>query len=218
MFSGQTASTGEGVTVNLSGNISDYDAIVIDCGRENEGVWRHGYLWYLTSDISVGQWFLQIINENDHANAYWSYDSDSSIMWQSAYAAYPVTLFSIKGVKFGSGGGGSSVEYSTEEKEVGTWIDGSKLYQKTIHYTHNDEIEAGYTTIASLSNVDYIEFMNCSLYNPTDKRTYALPYAYGSSTTALTYDNGNIKLRVNSDTLNTNWDIVVTVRYTKAVS
>lgn len=32
----------------------------------------------------------------------------------------------------GGGGGSSAVNYSTEEQEVGTWIDGSTLYQKTI--------------------------------------------------------------------------------------
>ena len=129
--------------------------------------------------------------------------------------------YTVYGITYASGGSDSEsfkIEYSTEEKEVGTWIDGSPIYQKTIHYTHNDTIGAGYTTIASLSNIDYSEFMNCSLYNPTDKRTYALPYTYGDKTTALTCDNGDIKLRVNNDTWNANWDVVITVRYTKAVS
>lgn len=101
LFNGQTDSTGDGITITLDDNISDYDAIVIDCARMNEGIWRHGYIWYLTSDMSVGQWFLQIINVNDNNNAYWRYNSDTSIIWQSAYSAYPVTLFSIKGIKFG---------------------------------------------------------------------------------------------------------------------
>lgn len=112
-------------------------------------------------------------------------------------------------------GGSSDVEYSTSERAIGTWIDGKTLYQKTIYYRHTDTIAAGYTTIGTISNVDYIEFMGCSLYNPTDKRSYALPYAYSTSTTTLTYDNGDIKLRINNDNWNPNWDIVVTVRYTK---
>lgn len=29
------------------------------------------------------------------------------------------------------GGGGGSIDYSTDEVEVGTWIDGSKLYKRT---------------------------------------------------------------------------------------
>lgn len=32
----------------------------------------------------------------------------------------------------GGGGGGSSTTYSTEEHEVGTWIDGSTVFEKTI--------------------------------------------------------------------------------------
>lgn len=31
----------------------------------------------------------------------------------------------------GGGGGSSKANYSTEEKEVGTWVDGSPIYQKT---------------------------------------------------------------------------------------
>ena len=41
--------------------------------------------------------------------------------------------YTVYGITYASGGSssGSSVDYSTEEKEVGTWIDGNKLYQKT---------------------------------------------------------------------------------------
>lgn len=31
-----------------------------------------------------------------------------------------------------SGSGGGKIEYSTEEKEVGTWVDGKPLYEKTL--------------------------------------------------------------------------------------
>ena len=42
--------------------------------------------------------------------------------------------YTVYGISYGSGGSssGSSVDYSTEEKEVGTWIDGSKVYEKTV--------------------------------------------------------------------------------------
>lgn len=36
----------------------------------------------------------------------------------------------------GGGGGGSQHHYSTEEQIVGTWVDGSTIYEKT--YTGND--------------------------------------------------------------------------------
>ena len=36
----------------------------------------------------------------------------------------------------GGGGGSSAIVYSTNEREIGTWIDGSKLYEKTFWYTN----------------------------------------------------------------------------------
>lgn len=41
--------------------------------------------------------------------------------------------------KDSSGGGGSKHEYSTEEQEVGVWIDGSKIYEKTYILRENGE-------------------------------------------------------------------------------
>ena len=54
----------------------------------------------------------------------------------------------------GGGGGGSAVNYSTEEREVGTWIDGSPLYQKTIHIASLPP--ADYATYSIASNIDKV--------------------------------------------------------------
>ena len=133
LWSGTEESTSGGVTINLNGNISDYDAIVIDCGRNDGNDYRHGYLWYLISDISIGMWFLQIVNDNDNTTCYWRYTSDTSVTWQSAYSAYPVTLFSIKGLKFGGGGSSSGgTQYDTTEQVIGTWVDGRDVYRKLV--------------------------------------------------------------------------------------
>ena len=133
LWSGTEESTSGGVTINLNGNISDYDAIVIDCGRNDGNDYRHGYLWYLISDISIGMWFLQIVNDNDNTTCYWRYTSDTSVTWQSAYSAYPVTLFSIKGLKFGGGGSSSGgTHYDTTEQVIGTWVDGRDVYRKLV--------------------------------------------------------------------------------------
>lgn len=105
LWNGTQASTGEGVSILLSDDISNYDAIIIDCGRQSGNDYRHGYVWYPVSDLYTGLWYLQIINTNDNCTAYWEYTSNTSITWASAYSAYPVTLFSVKGIKFGGGGG-----------------------------------------------------------------------------------------------------------------
>ena len=56
-----------------------------------------------------------------------------------------------------SGGGGTSyvVEYSTTEKEVGTWIDGSVLYQKTLQISASDILNHSHTD-ADLTSADMI--------------------------------------------------------------
>ena len=211
LFSGQTESTGEGVTVSLNGNISDYDAIVIDCGRYGEGAWRHGYIWYLISDISIGQSFLQIINANDNATAYWFYDADTSITWASAYNAYPVTLFSIKGIKFGSGGGGTSegegVEiYSEDEYIVGKWIDGKKLYQRTYHLAQAITVAGG----GSWTNTG-IDISDVSIL--VDSK-FSQDVAVWDAINGIN-DNGTLKATIlasGSLTVDT-----ITIRYTKTV-
>ena len=107
LWSGTQDSTEEGISISLSDDINNFDAIIIDCGRQSENAYRHGYIWYLVSGLSIESWYLQIINTNDNCTAYWKYASNTSITWASAYIAYPVTLFSIKGVNFGGSGGGS---------------------------------------------------------------------------------------------------------------
>ena len=168
LWSGTQASSSGGELISLADNISDYDAIVIDCGRMGEGTsdYRHGYLWYLTSNISVGQWFLQIINNNDNCNAYWEYTSDSSITWQSAYGAYPVTLFSVKGLKFG-GGSSSAHVYSTDEQIVGTWIDGSAIFEKTFEFSTAVAISPNDWATTSISNAGIDKCIECFGISPS---------------------------------------------------
>ena len=111
-----------------------------------------------------------------------------------------------------------AVHYSTDEQVVGTWIDGKTLYQKTFYYTHNDTIGGGFTTIGTISGYEYLQFVNCMFYNPSQGRYYSIPYANGSATTVPYLENGNIQLRVSSDTWGYEWDVVITVQYTKASS
>ena len=59
----------------------------------------------------------------------------------------------------GGGGGGSSHEYSTTEKEIGTWIDGRPVYEKVID--HGDNVSVGYDStvhteiLHGISNLDF---------------------------------------------------------------
>lgn len=54
----------------------------------------------------------------------------------------------------GGGGGGQPFIYSENEREIGTWIDGSTLYQKTIHIASLPQ--TSYDTYQIASNIDKV--------------------------------------------------------------
>lgn len=54
----------------------------------------------------------------------------------------------------GGGGGSSAIEYSTTEKKIGKWIDGSDLYQITFTGTGNDDISLATLGLGDVVGVD----------------------------------------------------------------
>lgn len=65
-----------------------------------------------------------------HSNSLYKFITDHAV---GAWNAEEVEAINIAmAIKEGGGGGASgSVDYSTQEKEIGTWIDGKTLYEKT---------------------------------------------------------------------------------------
>lgn len=95
--------------------------------------------------------------------------------------------------------GGGSAEYSTTEHEVGTWIDGSKIYSKTIHVQPTGNT-SDYVTAESLTDADIIistEFV-AKRYNQQIDTTY---YYTGNGSTypeALEYSSYKLGARVSA--------------------
>ena len=113
-----------------------------------------------------------------------------------------------------SGGGGSSeVNYSTEEQEIGTWIDGSPLYQKTVEYSVVNLGASGAFDITSDFPITY------NIRNSICEFEYDYQGVHYSLTNAPThYFNraGNvntIKFSMGSGTIS--GDLTVTLQYTK---
>lgn len=74
-----------------------------------------------------------------------------------------------------------SLDYSTDEKVVGTWIDGKTLYQRTLDLTIST---VGANTIAhNIANVDTIMFEPSSSYVKVGTEFFALSAVYVSYTT-----------------------------------
>lgn len=77
--------------------------------------------------------------------------------------------------------GGNGHTYSSDEQEVGTWIDGSTIYEKTLHFT-DVTIQAGNNVsfpIANyISNMKQVISFNgcCSTYDGYTTTYVVLPY------------------------------------------
>jgi hypothetical protein len=111
-----------------------------------------------------------------------------------------------------SGGGGGGHNYSTDEQVIGTWIDGSTLYEKTIEYTSS--IGTGWTTLyqdTSISIKDY----KASIIIGNDGSAVLNVYQRASNNyfTTTTLANGNGLRIYNSG--DTRLGGTITIQYTK---
>ena len=117
-----------------------------------------------------------------------------------------------------------SVHYSTEEQVIGTWIDGSTLYEKTITIASlpSDTEEVEY--IVSSETINLIGYEGYVIFSSGNKAS--LPYTTVSPTVTSVDDikramintqiNGNGKFWVRCGQDRSNCSAVVTVKYTKS--
>lgn len=137
-----------GTTYNFSEDISGYDYLyvkgnifsasypivfseiykvtdLISEAGEYTGVWRLNLTAFSNSQSTIKSTRLQLNNSTSFKVLSFQNSADDT---------YPIIPTEIIGWKFnsGSGSGGSTINYSLEEREVGTWIDGSVLYQRTL--------------------------------------------------------------------------------------
>lgn len=68
----------------------------------------------------------------------------------SSYNSYYI----VYGIQQGSQETTKNEIYSTDERAVGTWIDGSTVYQKTVHYVNTRSSFSDYETIETISNIN----------------------------------------------------------------
>lgn len=139
-----------------------------------------------------------------------------------ATSAHTIKAF---GISYGSGGSssGSSVEYSTEEKEVGTWIDGSKLYQRTFNKSDVVIQDTNWTNNILGTNGTNINIVSYEGYFSLSGTNGKIPYTYYRSsseyfTSIVNNDGDDINVRPNMNAGLTIYAGIITVQYTKAVS
>lgn len=111
-------------------------------------------------------------------------------------------------------------DYSTDEKVVGTWINGKPLYQKTIvdtmpEYTSGDMATK---TIQLSLGIDIVIYYNVIMYGINNKNTRELPASgtVGFDITTEAFINSVGEFRLNSKESSHNGKTVyITLRYTK---
>lgn len=104
--------------------------------------------------------------------------------------------------------------YSTNEQIVGTWIDGSTLYEKTVYISslpNNATIEY----ITGLSNITPISFDNTIIFQSGN--TSKAPYVNSGGTVRIAIQfNADGKIYFGTNTDQSTTSAYVTIRYTKS--
>lgn len=109
------------------------------------------------------------------------------------------------------GGGSSTHTYSTDEQVVGTWIDGSVVYEKTLYYETLSQYTSDWTTLESNTNIDTIINMNYNLIAYNGQRQSSLMhFAVQMNGTDLRYYS-----TLGSGTAT---NVYITLRYTKTTA
>ncbi len=106
----------------------------------------------------------------------------------------------------GGGGGGSEVNYSTEEKLIGTWIDEKPLYQKTLTYNTTISLNDSSWTIIPFMAVPSMDY--CAVIFMTTDCIF-------DNRIRLKYENGDIKGATSQESGQNVNNITVTIQYTK---
>lgn len=100
-------------------------------------------------------------------------------------------------------------DYSLEEKEIGTWVDGKKIYRKTIFLVGTFSAESS-TVVMSDSDIDTIINMYGITVNDNIFQT-TIPYSYPNQNMAIYRHNGNIYYYTKINISN----VYITLEYTK---
>ena len=106
--------------------------------------------------------------------------------------------------------------YSEEEHEVGVWIDGKPLYQKTLHFQESTEqTEKSYTTEIQALGAEYIKLVNgeIKLGSSGNNDWYSQPFWYSTSNNEMMAVSKNL---INIYSRGWKWtEAYATVQYTK---
>lgn len=127
LWSGTATPSTTGTDITLSHAISDYDFIVFTVNQSGSAY--DSVVVIAVNELTVGESYIETGYGGSQMDVFFDYTSDTTINIKSSDSAYLTTYTKITGLKFC--GTLAPMIYSTEEREVGVWVDNKPLYQKT---------------------------------------------------------------------------------------
>lgn len=199
-------------TITLTNAYTDYDFLIFRTIRLADNQIYYIDKIFNTKDLSTND-YLQILIW--YSTNYYTYQITSSTTLSLTNSGTYCYLYKIYGVKVLSGGerGSSSHNYSTDEQVIGTWIDGSTLYEQTFNLAGQYSVpSSGWGT----TNITYNDYFNIIVgVEAVCQDSSSYYYIPCSATKASTTG----KLLVAGVTANQGRAIqYLTVRYTKPTS
>lgn len=147
---------GSGLTVNFSNPYTDYDFIYIDFIPSSSGLTEfNSCILKPTSDIALNTFYngLALPYQNTNYAILFEFTDNKTLLILNNSGSAPMKVNKVVGINFLGGNLFQPVIYSTEEREVGCWIDGKPLYQKTVYLA---SVATGTAYAHNIQNVENI--------------------------------------------------------------
>ena len=148
------------------------------------------------------------------------YESTSSTRTQDNTACVPLVIYGFKKqteIRFNALAENvkATVDYSTDEHPIGTWIDGSTLYEKTVDLgtlpnATNKAVAHGISNLYCVISIEGVAV------DPTSSKTFKnLPFPVASGTGAISYYIDDTYVRITTSNDQRGYNGYATLRYTK---
>ena len=202
LWSGTATPSTTGTDITLNHAISDYDFIVFII---EQGAGYSSVVTVPTSELTVGEAYINTGYSGSQMDVFFTYVTDTSINVKSSASAQPTTYTKIVGLKIC--GTLAPMIYSTEEREVGVWVDDKPLYQKS--YLLSTPIEISSSGVDVSSYIDNYQDIECFVRGQASYTDTAYPKQ--GADIWIGYDSSTLKVYCSEGC----WANVITLLYTK---
>lgn len=189
---GSYTNAGSTVEIDVGANIDHITKVDFFGESASGGFWPVPYVDWQTMNNQIELWGSGVGSISGHR--YIKFRSKVTYSNTTFYVTVQYTKTTDSAIAIGS-----ENEYSTDEKIVGSWVDGKPIYQKTIEYTTQITMSStrSLTKLADLTSLAVDEVINyrASMLSSSGS-TYIIPYISLRSNLSL---NSNIFINENNE-------------------